>query len=74
MRIEVRCDQTGDRAEAPDEHSALVAARTLLEDAMAGPLAHYNFRPTATFFVAGEPVLGGIAPRDLWRALGAARR
>ena len=67
--IEVRCDQTGDWAEAPDEFSALIAARTLCEDAYrARPMQ--GFRPTATVLVDGEKVLHHVTRQSIWSAIG----
>ena len=73
VMIDVRCNDTGDWAEAPDEYAALFAARTLLEDARSAyPIQ--GFDPTATILVDGKPVLNNITRRMLWAAIGSERR
>lgn len=67
--IEVRCDQTGDWAEAPDEFSALIAARTLCEDAYRAHSVQ-GFRPTATVLVDGKKVLHRVTRQSIWYAIG----
>lgn len=66
--IEIIVDQTGDRAEAEDHESAIVAAITLCDDLMRQPFAH-GFRPTVTFLDAdGEPIRRHISQQVLWTA------
>lgn len=71
--IEVRCDQTGDSAEAQDELSALVAARELTADAYSAHSVQ-GYKPTASFFVDGVPVpnMHRVTQPSIWRAIGAA--
>lgn len=69
--ITVVCNETGDEAEADTERHALVAARTLLEDAKRA-WQMQGFKPTVTFSVDGQPVNGliGVAAPAIWHALG----
>ena len=72
--IEVVCNTTQDHAEATTPRGALVAARTLIRDAVeAHPVQCY--RPTCTFYVAGEPVPGlvNVSRQAVWFALGGGR-
>lgn len=73
--ITVRCDTFGVEVEAPSEFDALVAARTLMEEAVAARDA-YTFRPTCTFLVDGAAVNGliHVGQPAVWAALGAYRK
>lgn len=66
--IEVICDQTGDSAEAEDEASAIVAARTLCEDAVRARRI-YGFKPSCTFLVNGVPVRSRVPEPRFWVAV-----
>ena len=65
--IEIICDPTQDSAEATTPRNALVAARTLMREAV----DRQGVRPTCTFYVDGEPVdsLNGVGRQAVWFAL-----
>ena len=71
--IHVVCNQTGDKAEAPSVEGALLAARTLMEDA-AITIRHARGL-TVSFFVSGESVggLASVSRPTIWSALGRVR-
>lgn len=63
--IEIQVNETGDRAEAEDERGAILAAKTIADEAYrARGIA--SFKPTVTFRVEGA-VVAIVNERDLWR-------
>lgn len=68
--IEVTCDQTGDRAEALDAESALVAASTLCRDAhdACGGLNRPKY--TVTFRGPKGLIAASVPERETWLRYG----
>lgn len=73
FEIEVTCDQTGDTAYAYTPDAAVLAARTLCEDAY-NANQWQGYKPTATFRVAGVVVRARVPQPALWAALGTSKR
>lgn len=67
--IFVRCDQTGDLAEALTERAAFVAARELCEEAHRYSGTGYTYKPTATFTANNEILLARVPEPAIWHAL-----
>ncbi len=65
--IEVECSN-GDIAEADDPASAIVAAKTLCEDAWRARPMH-GHKPTVTFRVDGEVIAYNVPQNKLWMKL-----
>ena len=74
--IEVTCDQTGDEGLADSMSAALVAARTLMEDARENHarLRVQGTRLTVTFRDgSGAIVRARVSERTVWSAIARAR-
>lgn len=62
--IDILISPTGDRAEADDPASALLAARTMIEDAKIGVQGESR-KFSATFLVGGTAIRCNVPERDL---------